>query len=334
MKNLSYQDRLKIEINNFENALSQGGLANSIPSMFTYWASKYLSPRINSVFKTTDICSVFALEIIENSKISDVRPYRIISLGSGDCRTEINIARQLLTYGLDFKFICTEINPVVIEQAKKLCQDAGVFELFEYYLVDINENFPEVSFDAAMVNHALHHFVGLENIFQNLTNSLSPSGVFIVNDMIGRNGHMRWPEALPFVEQIWDFLPRQKRFNNQAKCYEDWSFVNYDCTTGGDFEGVRAQDILPLLNCFFHFSKFVAFGNILDVFIDRAYGGNFSPDSADDCRLIDYIERLNTHLIDIGIIKPTMMIASLKKQKSTCCYDRWPPEYSIRNPEL
>ncbi|MDB5358837.1 MAG: protein of unknown function, putative Methyltransferase [Rhodospirillales bacterium] len=143
---------------------------------------------------------------------------------------------------------------------------------------------------------------------------------------------MRWPEALPFVQGAWNLLPKEKKFNFHARCYEYGAFVNYDCTSNGDFEGVRAQDILPLLIDRFGFSKFVAFGNLPDIFVDRAYGKNFSPDDAADRRLIDYLEQLNAHLIDIGVIKPTMMLACLRPEPVDCLYDRWSPEFSVRRP--
>jgi hypothetical protein len=127
-----------------------------------------------------------------------------------------------------------------------------------------------------------------------------------------------------------EFSATRKKFNNQAKCYEDWPYVNFDCTSGGDFEGVREQDILPTLFDNFFISKFVSFGNIPDVFIDRAYGPNFSPDEEDDCRLIDYLDSLNTHLIDMGIIEPTMMIATLQHSGNNCLFENWSPSFSVR----
>jgi SAM-dependent methyltransferase len=325
-----YKDRLSAEINNYQRALEQGGLANSIPKIFSYWAGKYLSPRLKRIYGHTNINEIFASELIANSKKANCPKFRILSLGSGDCRTEVEIARLLARDGMQFTFVCTDVNETVIAKANTICRDSGLEQNFEHLCVDLNVDFPDIGFDAVIANHSLHHFVGLENIFNNIKKRLRIGGVFVINDMIGRNGHMRWPEALIFVEQIWNFLPREKKFNNHAKCYEDWPYVNFDCTSGGDFEGVRAQDILPILLDNFFISKFVSFGNIPDVFIDRAYGPNFSPDDEDDCRLIDYLDSLNTHLIDMGIIKPTMMIATLQHSGNNCLFEKWSPSFSVR----
>jgi hypothetical protein len=41
------------------------------------------------------------------------------------------------------------------------------------------------------------------------------------------------------------------------------------------FEGIRSQDILPLLLEYFHFEVFIPYGNVIDPFIDRTFGPNF-----------------------------------------------------------
>ena len=43
----------------------------------------------------------------------------------------------------------------------------------------------------------------------------------------------------------------------------------------GSFEGIRAQDILPLLVERFTFDEFIGFGNVIDPFVDRSFGPNF-----------------------------------------------------------
>ena len=81
---------------------------------------------------------------------------------------------------------------------------------------------------------------------------------------------MRWPEALGIVEAISANAPDRYKYNHQLKRYEE-RLDNWDCSEEG-FEGVRAQDILPLLVKRFAFRKFLAFGNLTDLFIDRSFG--------------------------------------------------------------
>ena len=49
----------------------------------------------------------------------------------------------------------------------------------------------EGSFDAAFAHHALHHVSDLEALFTFVRRAIGPDGVFLIADMIGRNGHRR-----------------------------------------------------------------------------------------------------------------------------------------------
>lgn len=117
---------------------------------------------------------------------------------------------------------------------------------------------------------------------------------------------MRWPEVLEIIEALWQLLPEEKRYNHQFHRMEP-TFLNFDCS-GEGFEGVQAQEILPLMLKFFRFQKFLGYGGLIDIFIDRAFGHNFSTENEWGRDLIDFVHILNERLIDCGIIKPTMML--------------------------
>ena len=124
--------------------------------------------------------------------------------------------------------------------------------------------------------------------------------------MIGRNGHMLWPEALEVVESIWRFLPRQYKFHHQWKRYCD-QYVNWDCSVDG-FEGIRAQDILPLLLQRFGCEMFLGFSNITDKFIGRAYGHNYDWEKPFDQALLRFVAETDEEFIRRGYFTPTHLI--------------------------
>jgi hypothetical protein len=39
----------------------------------------------------------------------------------------------------------------------------------------------------------LHHVLNLEGLFGQIKSHLKEHGLFIISDIIGRNGHLRWP---------------------------------------------------------------------------------------------------------------------------------------------
>jgi hypothetical protein len=122
---------------------------------------------------------------------------------------------------------------------------------FEFLTCDINSHFPECDATIVLANHSLHHFVSLEYIFENVARQIGENGAFITNDMIGRSGHQRWPEVLTFTEAFWRLLPMEKRVDRTHSISKP-EFMDFDCANG-TFEGIRAQDILPLCVEMFHF---------------------------------------------------------------------------------
>jgi hypothetical protein len=150
--------------------------------------------------------------------------------------------------------------------------------------------------------------------------------------MIGRNGHQRWPEALKFVNRLWNELPDKYKYNHGMKCIEK-AFPNTDYSEMG-FEGIRAQDILPLLTKRFSFEMFVGFGNIIDIFIDRAYGPNFDRADDRDRSFIDRVQEIDQREIESGHIKPTHMLAAMMKKPVSHAkfYKHLSPEFCTRRP--
>jgi hypothetical protein len=146
---------------------------------------------------------------------------------------------------------------------------------------------------------------------------------------------MRWPEALSIIAALWDTLPDEFKYNHHSGV-TDYTFNNLDCCRDGGFEGVRAQDILSLLVSRFHFEKFLAVGSLIDVFCDRLYGRNYDPAVPAHTQFIDSIELLNSLLLELGVIKPTMMLAVLSNQAagSPRFWKTLAPDFCIRDPHL
>lgn len=303
---------------------------HDLPQIFHYWAGRYLAPPLTDLFGTADPVQIFANTFAECAAGEQSAVF--LSIGSGDCSIEVDIAQRLKRAGLDVVIECTELSDVLLERGLKAASDAGVGDRLLFTEVDINQWRPTRQYTAVMAHHSLHHIVELEHVFDQVQTALIPGGRFVISDMIGRNGHMRWPEALNLVEAIWSTLPDSRKYNQQLKRLEQ-AFVNWDCS-GEGFEGVRAQDILQLLVERFDFCRFMAFGNLTDVFVDRSFGHNYDADSAADREFIDRLHAANELLIDLGVLKPTMVIATMTRQgdceQDPACYRGWQPRFCIR----
>jgi SAM-dependent methyltransferase len=305
---------------------------HDLPRIYDYWAKKYNSPRIASVIGYDNLITFYAAYFRKSLHESD--SVFLMSIGSGDCSIEIEIVKDLIsTHENNFFFICLELSPILIEKARKKIDAEGLGDKITVAQIDINKWNPEYSFAGVMAHHALHHFLNLEQLFGLIKKNLAKNGRFITCDMIGRNGHMKWPESLLLTRKIWERIPRKYKFNHQFQQVDDY-FNNLDCSTEG-FEGIRAQDILPLLVKMFSFEVFYGYGNLIDPFIDRGYGPNYDPDAPLDAAFLDYIQALNEKLISEGVLKPTAMAAVMVNEPvpNTKIYKHWSPAFAIRDPK-
>lgn len=197
----------------------------------------------------------------------------------------------------------------MLARGKAYSKENNVDTYITQVIGDFNNWIPDGKYDIVIANQSLHHVVNLEGLFDAIASSLVPNGRFMVSDMIGRNGHQRWPEAMAELIPFWDEMPESYKYNQLLKRYEA-HFLDHDCSTEG-FEGIRSQDILPLLIKRFNFDLFLPFANIIMVFIDRAFGHNFDSEADWDRDFIDRIHKTDVELISAGIITPTQMVASL-----------------------
>jgi len=306
---------------------------HELPPIFHYWSNAWLRPQLET-FGFSNPDQFFALHLSKSVKDSGVRSSRFASLGAGNCDTELRVARLLVDEGIDdFAIECVDVNPDMLERGRILAREAGL----ESHVIPVEGDFnawrPSRRYDAIMANQSLHHVLELEDLFGSIDAALLPHGRFLASDMIGRNGHMRWPEAMAIIHEYWRELPASYRRNVQLNRHEELHEY-WDCSKEG-FEGIRAQDILPLLIERFDFEQFFAYGNLIDPFIDRSFGPHFNPDSEVDRSLIDRIHARDIAEMQAGTIKPTHLFAVMRKRPYDGPLLHAPgitPQSCVRNP--
>jgi hypothetical protein len=323
-----YDARVQAQIAQYANPESE----LKLPPIYHYWDIKHIRPRMCTVFGVPDVMLLFAgytAEAFHQPSASR----RIVSLGAGECQYEITLIKKLLEMGeTDFTLEALELSPVRSERAGQNADKEGVGRYLTISEADLNSWVPERKYSIVIAKDTLHHVLELEHLFDSIHEALEDEGTFLTSDMIGRNGHMRWPEALEIIQGVWKFIPDHYKTNHQLRRVEQ-IYENWDCSKNG-FEGIRAQDILPLLVKKFSFRSFLGFGNLPDLFIDRGFGHNLSVDNPHDTGFIDFMEELNTLLIDLGYMKPTMIRAAMMRYRPNApaprCHRHWTPEFSAR----
>lgn len=325
---MSYETKIKEEINNYKEVTN----VHDLSPIFHYWSHNYLRPKFEwlGISSPNDFYIQYITEVAARNPEAVCS---ILSVGSGNCDTEVALAELLISKNiLNFNFTCLDINAHMLERGAQLASEHLLGDRFNFIGTDINSWHVDNQYQIVIANQSLHHFLELEILFDKIHASLDDLGFFLTSDMIGRNGHMRWPEALEIVLALWSLLEDRHKWNNQLKRFES-VYENWDCSLEG-FEGIRAQDILPLLVGRFKFHCFFGFANLISVFVDRGFGPNFDVENVRDCYFIDFVAKLDDYYIETGKIKPTQMIAAMTKTEiaPTRIMKNLTPEFCLRLP--
>lgn len=321
-------ERLDQEIARYRDCID----VHDLPQIYHFWSHRYVRPKLLAC-GFNDVDDFFLQNLLSVARQDPQTRHRVASIGAGNCDLEVRLAVLARAEGVEnLLFHCLELNPYMIDRGRELARQEGVEDFFEFEVIDIDLWEPQGPHGACIANHSLHHIVELELLFEKIRRAIGDHGVFLTNDMIGRNGHMRWPEALVHVEEIWSTMPRRYKYNHQLQRMED-DFDNWDCSKEGN-EGIRAEDILPLLLKSFHFESFMAFANIIDIFVDRSFGHNFDADSQGDLDFIERIAELDEAKLNSGEVKPTHLIAAMRTTpvEQPKYYEHWTPEFCVRYP--
>ena len=324
-----YQSRMQTEIAFYKDVVD----INALPASFCYWSNKYLRPMLEE-FGFSNPEQLFAKHLVESAGACGQSAPVFVSIGAGNCDTEVRVAQLMRAAGLTtFVIECLDMNPHMLERGREMAAREGVAEHIAPLIGDFNHWRATRRYAGVMANQSLHHVVELEALFDEIKRALEPRAYFVTSDMIGRNGHQRWPEALEEVQRVWRELPERYRYNHQTKQHEalygNWDYSK-EC-----FEGIRAQDIVPLLLERFDFHLFIGFGNVLDVFLERGFGPNYDPEREWDRDFIDRLHAFDEEGLKSGRWTPTKMMAVLTTDTAGAgrLYSRGiSPQASVRRP--
>jgi SAM-dependent methyltransferase len=308
----AYVKRVDEQVQQFANTEALWKL----PAIYSYWNHKFIVPRLKDLAGTGSIHNVYLEALIAAARRNEGKRTVLYSVGAGDCTVETGLATKLQARGVtNACIVCLELSPGRLERARRNAAAQSVAHLMEFAETDLNTWSAPETVDVFIAHHSLHHLVELERIFDAMKAAMNEDSIFLTSDIIGRNGHQRWPETLHWIQHLWRIMPSRYRHNFQFNAVHD-KYIDWNCAVSG-FEGIRAQDVLPALTTRFGYDWFLGYGGIIDPFIERGYGHNFDPGNDYDTAFIDFVQDLNDTLLRTGEIRPTMMAAAFRKGDGT-----------------
>ena len=160
MDSPNYQARLQAETRNYADCQN----VEDLPPIFHYWSNRYVRPRLEE-FGFSSPTGMFHKYVEEQCALGAGGALRFLSVGSGNCELEIDLALRLLAQGhSEFVIDCIELNSAMLERSRVAAAQRGVADHINLIQDDFNEWNPTGQYDAAIANQALHHVLNLEHM--------------------------------------------------------------------------------------------------------------------------------------------------------------------------
>ncbi len=207
------------------------------------------------------------------------RPVRMLSLCAGEAATEGWI---LEAAGVPVELCLLDVHEGLLGTAASR-MPANV--VVDRILGDANSLNGQLGrFDVINITSGLHHLVELERVLSGISKSLEGAGEFwLVGEQVGRNGNRLWPEALREANALFTKWPIGKRLNANSGNF-DFGVQDIDFSSAC-FEGIRSQDILPLLQRYFIPVDVYVRNCFLWRLFDATYASNFDLSDGSDLGL-------------------------------------------------
>lgn len=287
--------------------LGGGPACAGLPPIFAYWSRTWLAPQAGPL--DVESPERFYLNRIREAA-HDGSTVNVLSVGPGSGSLEIKLAMALRAEGVPLRMTCADVNPRLMRAGSDLARNCGVAECMRFVTLDCAHPFELPGHDVVIVNQFLHNVQTLETLVRSLAASMQPDGVLLGTDVIGRNGHLLWPDAAALVESIWEQLPEAKRMDRHfGRVQASYRPIDHAACAN---QGVRAQDVVEALSEVFDFELFFTYGGAIMPFVGHRLGFNFDPANPADTALIDRIHLLDAAALAEERYPASNMVAALR----------------------
>jgi SAM-dependent methyltransferase len=237
----------------------------------------------------------------------------MLSLGSGPCGIEIYLAERITSA---YHYHCLDINGQILKMGKKQAEKKGLNITVQE--MDLNRIKLEPNkYDIITAFASLHHLAELEKTYAAVNNALKETGIFVVFDVIMRNGLRLWPEAYKVIRDIWALLPDifKTSYTREAVPRFMPDFPNDDYSRG-TFEAIRSQDVLPLVSEFLDPIIYVPLHSFCRHLLDTQYGPNYDLNDPFHRSVVEFLWYLDCYYVRERILPPGAMFAVMRKKGS------------------
>jgi SAM-dependent methyltransferase len=281
---------------------------DTLPPAFHLWSQRWVRPKFERLGATSPE-DLYRVEIRRHARSLADRELRIASLGAGACDLELRLMQWLGENGIDARMDCVDLNPTLMQAGEARARELGLSGRMRFIAADATGFHASETYDVLVVNQFFHHVADLEGFCAALARLLAPDGVLLSSDVVGRNGHLPWPDVEAQVQAFWrELAPGQTVDRGDGKRKPHYQAMNHAAYSN---EGVRAQDVVACLAQAFDFEVFLTFGAAIMPFVERRFGFNFAADGA-DAELLERIAATDEARVRRGDYPASNMFAVLR----------------------
>jgi ubiquinone/menaquinone biosynthesis C-methylase UbiE len=282
--------------------LKEGGLAAS-----SAW--RYYWQKVGQVINQSEFADIPSY--LSRTLAHLQRPIEVLSLGSGYCGHELEIARGMRH---PYRIRCTDINEKLFDRARKVALNEGLsleFEQADLNFITIEPN----RYDLVYTHAAIHHVVNLEQLFHRIARGLTENGIFHIVEVVGKDRSLIWDENLRLLNALLDAVPDSVTDGLRVQLHEKPSLLGVAKEwakrllgrrkAGFGMEGIRQSEIMPLLRQFFtslyehQHGAFIRF-----VCTYHALSPRFNPQNAEARRYLDFLIEVDNAAVRNGVLRP------------------------------
>jgi len=196
-----------------------------------------------------------------NNHLKNKKEIRLISLGSGLCLKELELAE----YSNFTKITCVDISKTRMLEAKKKASESNLTNI-EFICADAYEfDIPSEYYDIVFFQASLHHFDRMEQFIQNtIKNCLKLNGLLVINEYVGAN-RLQFPKnQIVSINEAIKVIPKEFRKRHVSNLLKRRYFGSgvLRMIISDPSECVDSESILPAIHSNFQ------------TVVEKPYGGN------------------------------------------------------------
>ncbi|WP_248723589.1 class I SAM-dependent methyltransferase [Seonamhaeicola sp. ML3] len=217
--------------------------------------------------------------------LKDQSNLRMLSLGSGNCATEL----QFASFNNFQEIICCDISDILLKNAEKEAH-ANQFNNIKFIIQDANTYvFDDNYFDIVYFRASLHHFKQVDQLIgKRVKNGLKDNGLLIIDEYVGPN-RIQFPKhQIKAINKALNIIPKRYRRRFMLNAHKNRVFGSgiIRMKIADPSECIESERIIPVIH-----------KNFEKVF-EAPYGGNI---------LMTTLKDISHHFIELDTEKEKVL---------------------------